>query len=557
MPRAKKRPNPKAGSWQYKAGLRPHTVVAYERSDKGNAVWIRWARRGTGRYNTMSLGLRLRDEHGRLLPERVAAAEQAARDAYNALLAGQDPRQPPQIERDVEAPLTIAEGLAMALRVPDGMYPVDNEHVRDMRRYEKHVLANLPSQVSTWTQITTLTYQQLWRKIAYWRVEKGLRTRTGEIQGKRAAELAVILLAQVGRWLKYGGWLSTTPDEPQRDWQAKFSADWAKITGDRPMPAHRPRHSDVELGKLFGAIARGKGDPRVRHAVLVGGEARLGQVIRCDRTCLALDGSGAYGLGRFTIPDTGKKKGATIDLDRAMRDAWDRALEIGYLSLLEASFQSGEIKTYPLFPSGRLVRGRARATRRKPLTDSAALDLFHELEMLAGIRIVDGRGWYGIRRIAADLAEDVEKDGRVLNSITGHTRDETRRLIYQDKERDELFAKAAITRGKARQLAMDAAEHEATVAMIEAQSQWETAREKRTARRAAAHAPRRPEGHPRQVPTYAIKSCVNCGSEFQPTGANSKACASCSPRRVRPPRTSDKSEDKPTPEPTPAVPTRG
>jgi hypothetical protein len=240
-----------------------------------------------------------------------------------------------------------------------------------------------------------------------------------------------------------------------------------------------------------------------------------------------------------------------------MRDAWDRALETGYLSLLEASFQAGEIRTYPLFPSGRLARGVARATSRKPLTDSAALDLFHELEMLAGIQIVAGRGWYGIRRIAADLAEDVEKDGRVLNSITGHTRDETRRLIYQDKERDELFAKAAITRARARELAMDAAEQSATVEMIATRSQWEITRAEKMSRRKSAHTPRRPEGQPRPKRTYAPKSCVKCGSVFQPTGANSKACASCSPRRVRPARTRDESGDKPTPEPTPTSDRRG
>jgi hypothetical protein len=40
--------------------------------------------------------------------------------------------------------------------------------------------------------------------------------------------------------------------------------------------------------------------------------------------------------------------------------------------------------------------------------------MFHEVERLAGIEPVPGRGWYGVRRSATDFAEDVEKDERVL-----------------------------------------------------------------------------------------------------------------------------------------------
>jgi len=86
----------------------------------------------------------------------------------------------------------------------------------------------------------------------------------------------------------------------------------------------------------------------------------------------------------------------------------------------------------------------------RPLTRDAALAMFHDLERIANITPVTGRGWYGVRRISADAAEDVEPDERVLNSITGHRDSTTRRLVYQDRERPEVLIKAAATRERVR-----------------------------------------------------------------------------------------------------------
>lgn len=76
--------------------------------------------------------------------------------------------------------------------------------------------------------------------------------------------------------------------------------------------------------------------------------------------------------------------------------------------------------------------------------------MFRELEQIADVPTIKGRGWYGVRRVASDEAEDVEHDERVLNSITGHRDSTTRRLVYQDRERPEVLKKAAITRAKVR-----------------------------------------------------------------------------------------------------------
>lgn len=152
------------------------------------------------------------------------------------------------------------------------------------------------------------------------------------------------------------------------------------------------------------------------------------------------------------ITGAGHKTASPMVLTQAQRAAVDRALT-GYLKHFEDAWRLGSIEDYPLFPAGRLVKGRSKlVSDAKPLTRAAALDMFHHLERAAGVAAVKGRGWYGVRRIAADLAEDIEPDERVLNSITGHRDSATRRGVYQQNERPEVLSKAATTRERIRGL---------------------------------------------------------------------------------------------------------
>ena len=80
----------------------------------------------------------------------------------------------------------------------------------------------------------------------------------------------------------------------------------------------------------------------------------------------------------------------------------------------------------------------------------ALTDMFHALERVAEVEPVDGRGWYGVRRIATDVFEDYESDERVLNSATGHSSSEMRRKRYQQRNRDKILAKTAVTRRRVR-----------------------------------------------------------------------------------------------------------
>jgi hypothetical protein len=69
-----------------------------------------------------------------------------------------------------------------------------------------------------------------------------------------------------------------------------------------------------------------------------------------------------------------------------------------------------------------------------------------ELEAIAKVDHVAGRGWYGLRRIAADTAESATTDDRVKDRLGGWQDSETRKQIYQDRQTDELRTEASKVR---------------------------------------------------------------------------------------------------------------
>ena len=120
-------------------------------------------------------------------------------------------------------------------------------------------------------------------------------------------------------------------------------------------------------------------------------------------------------------------------------------------------FPTGRLR-YDTAPS-RIPRKKAVATptRRAKLSVSnkhigkrTLNDLFHDLERIAGVEPAPGRGWYGIRRRATDIYEDYEKDERILNDQTGHKNSETRREVYQERDRETIRARSAETRRRVR-----------------------------------------------------------------------------------------------------------
>lgn len=91
-------------------------------------------------------------------------------------------------------------------------------------------------------------------------------------------------------------------------------------------------------------------------------------------------------------------------------------------------------------------RGLARYREEpKSLSRDAALTMFYEVEAVAGVEHVTGRGWYGVRRVASDVLEDVEKDERVQDTILAN-RKSVRQGRYQERGRKRILDRARETR---------------------------------------------------------------------------------------------------------------
>jgi integrase len=259
-------------------------------------------------------------------------------------------------------------------------------------------------------------------------------------------------LLSVGHWLMQEEKLPTRLMAP-KNWRRILKDEWRRITNVTPS-LRQPRYEEAEWTRLQAALDDPRLDPRMRLAFTLGAHARLGQVIRCHRVDLDLpaltgDETDDSFFGELRVPGDGKKRGTRIRLSPAERRAVDTAMA-GYLRDYERARIAGHRSNYPLFPAGRLRAGRAKqADDTQPITRDGARGLFVALEQIAGVTHVPGRGWYGARRFAADIAEDYEQDERALNQLTGHS-DSTMRRHYQNLKRDETARKAAKVRDQLR-----------------------------------------------------------------------------------------------------------
>ena len=419
-------------------GSKPNTVTVFERADKGNSLWMRWWNSQEGRYDKRSLKFSVRDARGTLDASLMQKAHDVALDQYRVLVGVVVP------VAEKEAPLlTVAAGLDLATTIGSGMWAVETDRTRQFRSYVKRVLAMLPLGI-TWTELVSSHYEQMWRKPA-----AASRT-VGHNQGRETARNFVHLLNQTAAWLIANKKIPFGAGLPPKGWSKKLDQEW-NATTEIEYEVNRPRHSPAEAGRLLSGLHLA--EPRVRLVVELAAEARLGQALRSMRSHFRPT-VGSHGA--FRVVGRRGKGGVNIYLSAEMRTAVDQALA-GYLADLEAKYVA-DGTDYPMFPAGRLVRGKAKVGATKSLGDAAASDMFHDLERAVGVEVVRGRAWYGLRRLATDLAQDVTTDGRVLNSITGHSSDTMRTKVYQEQERPEVLEKAATTRSAVRRLAIDAAQ---------------------------------------------------------------------------------------------------
>ncbi len=424
-------------------------------------IEVRWWVPSIKKLQRKSLGFGVRDESGVVVEELEQRAVRQTQAIYDALMAGRSPLAQPSIPND-SAPLTLKAGFDVATTVPTGLYVVESDHLSEMRRSVRDILEIIGrtslGESRTWDSLNNAVVRELWLGLArrYKATKKG---------GPAWTERCVVTLLQVSQWLASEERI-TSGLVLKKAWREQLRREWEQYTASR-ITKSTPRHSEDEIRRIFAALDDPRVDPRIALALELGAEARLGQVRRLMRSDVDLSPKGAFGLGRVIVRGSGKKLGVTRDLTPEERSALDRALA-GYLKPLEDAYQEKLRADYPMFPGGRLRYDIApsRVSRRKsastpirrarlsvsnePMDKRTLNDLFHDLERMAEIEPVTGRGWYGIRRRAADVYEDYEKDERVLNDQTGHKKSETRREVYQERDREVIRAKSAETRRRVR-----------------------------------------------------------------------------------------------------------
>lgn len=423
-----RRRGPKPGEWSYTAGEVPHQLTAYERKDRGNAIYTRvWdGSRYTDKRRLMDP---IRDAEGRIDPDRELEAQEAALERQRAIAAGLDP------ELARSGPLTLAKGFRRFLHPKHGKYAGKTRWRGDVKRHRDVILSVLDGDL-LWSQVRHAHYRQLWRHLAH------EHRRTGAY-GARMAEQIVGSLQTAARWLQQEGLIEPGDGEPARGWRKTLREEWTEITKAPVAKPARPRYTVDEQRRLWTALP--KADPRLVLAVEIGAELRLGQVPRSRRSDVFA--AAGFEIGGVVVHGRGKKRGEAVTFTMAQRHALTRAMTRGVLADLERAYQAGEIEDYYLIPGGRLRtvedtklgkvrRAQARHADR-PLSRTALRDQWYELERIAKVEHVDGRNWYGLRRLHSDLAEDVEADARVLNRLGGWTHTETREL-YQERDRAEI-----------------------------------------------------------------------------------------------------------------------
>lgn len=412
-------------TWSETRGLKPHRVTVFERVDKGLALYLRWYVGGKPKHEKVADPTTVRDSRGRTLKSAIEKAQAAADAKIRELSEGRKPRKK-------TGPLTLDEGVARAFS-DIGPYPLDPErdaHTKRMKRYVEVATRYLQESWQgedevAWEDVTPGMMRGIWRRLA--------RENPGG-EGLNRAEKILVAFYRVSTWLQ-----GENPDQrfpaPLKGWRGELRGHWQQLGHD--IEPDRPPHTPEEVAKLIAHLP--EADPRVALAFTLGAELRGGQVIRTMRSDCQLPAEGPW---RLKPPQkSAKKRTPRLTLNTLERAALEAALTSGYLSELEAAFQRGEISDYPLFPAGRLAKGKVRA--KEGLKPTTALNQwFHEFERAAGVEPVDGRGWHGVRRYYSDVYEPLTADERVKDAMGGWVAGSgMRRSVYQQQE-DEATAQA-------------------------------------------------------------------------------------------------------------------
>lgn len=412
-------------------------LTVYERPDRDNQLYLRWAVGKSHKRPKLKKLATVRRKDGTKDPVLVTRAQALAVEQYREAQSREAPSTP-----EPELPLTLIRGFEEVLAIPGGKYGTEGTQWQTMRRIRDRVLSVLDPD-TLWSALWPKDFRLVWRTLAS-------RAADGESDLEwRAVEETVQMFVAASNWLGgEGGFLPAAPQPPKR-WRESLKRDWEEITGHR-IEVYRPRHTSEELDRLWKNLHRA--DPRlVLWAELGGFEYRGGQVLRGTRRDLDLTPGAGAGHGVFRIHGRGRKKGERVFLTLEQRAAVDHVLGTdGYLSDLEAKYQQGKIKDYPLWPGGMLRKGKAR-DQGSVMNRRTMLDKFKELEALADVPYVPSRGWYGVRRSSADRVRRFTTDERVKNASGGWSAgSKVRATVYEDGTDPEVLRETAEARRQAR-----------------------------------------------------------------------------------------------------------
>ena len=458
---------------------RGRSVSVVERPNSGGRVRVKWTDNvGTDNYVPLR-GVVVRDKAGTLKPDvveklrgLVAAGVRARtenRDVERAIwarmqelnLMGDEVRAPLEIvplapAKPSMAGDTVAAGQPTAPGVTlgaafDRYFSIDKgEFAADsrQRRDELGMMRDLFLVVPADTPIAhtgTATFRQIWKAFARLHFGGTMRDvkvgRPPSLRSPSASAQGVGADAdrRGSRQVKWGGLrhavrtidmlrkllasavdaseLSTAPAMP-RQWKKRLRNDWAAIADEHgsalPVAIPGDRNYEPDEGvDIFATL--GDADPRLELIIECFVLWRLGQALRLNWSDLRLQ-LGDHGA--ILCRGRGQKWGLLLWLTPHQRRVVDRALAT-FLAPYERARLAGTIADYPLIPGARL-NSRKPTLHMGRLTESRLRDLFNDAERAAGVEHVEGRGWYGLRRLALNELEDLTHDDhRIRGLLTG------------------------------------------------------------------------------------------------------------------------------------------
>ncbi len=417
-----------ARPWSESVGFLPHKVTAFENPEKHAVVYLRW--RAAGNWRKRSLGVRLRDERGKIRQD-VRVAVMAEAQTQHEILSGKRAASSP-------ARLTIGDTWAV-ISSHDGLYPVLTPHAKEVGR-SLAAAARILGPRLPWDLIDRAYI----RRIGRTRIDE-LRARGRD--GYRTAEITVQQVLAVAAWLRDEGKVSATACLAPRRWREDLRNYWSDSAGSTtpPEPA-QPRHTLQEMREILAAAPLV--DPRFALLLAFGPELRLGQVARARRSDLDESKRILHIRGRR------KKRGTKVALTDGQLAAWLTA-KATYLAELD-----NKLMDYPLFPRGQMPGGRTGkgvATVQRhgfaaPIGRTAIRKWFAEAERKAKVSHVTGRGAYGLRRAAVDAAKERHIGREALEAFGGWADTQIPDMVYADQEaayaRNEAAEIRAMIRGE-------------------------------------------------------------------------------------------------------------